>query len=113
MNRFTDSTYLKDEQYRDDSNLRARIELHKRFSTTPQPWHRWVFEQLAFADDADILEVGCGPAELWFQNRERIPEGWRLTLADLSPGMLDEGSRGPGGPGDVLRRGRAGAPVRG
>jgi len=87
---FTDSTYLREEQYRDDSNLRARIELHKRFSTSPQPWHRWVFEQLAFADDADILEVGCGPAELWFQNRDRIPEGWRLTLADLSPGMLEK-----------------------
>jgi SAM-dependent methyltransferase len=87
---FTDPAYLKTEQYRDGSNLRARIELHRRFSTAEQPWHRWVFERLDFPEHADVLEVGCGPAELWLQNRERIPDGWRLTLADLSPGMVDE-----------------------
>jgi SAM-dependent methyltransferase len=85
----TDPTFLRDEQYRDDSNLRARMELHRRFSTNPEPWHRWVFDRLDFPDAAEILEVGCGPAELWAQNCERIPEGWRLTLADLSPGMLE------------------------
>lgn len=93
---FTDPEYLKDEQYRDESNLRARIELHRRFSTAEQPWHRWVFDQLDFPAEANILEVGCGPAELWAQNRERIPEGWRLTLADLSPGMVEEARRALG-----------------
>src|SRR5262245_47483950 len=87
---FTDPTYLRNEQYRDDSNLRARIELHRRFSTNPEPWHRWVFDRLGFPADARILEVGCGPGELWLQNADRIPEGWRLTLADLSAGMLDK-----------------------
>ena len=87
--KFTDSTYLRDEQYRDDSNLRARIELHRRFSTAPQPWHHWVFEHFDFPADAEILEVGCGPGELWLQNLDRIPEGWRLTLADLSEGMVE------------------------
>jgi SAM-dependent methyltransferase len=84
----TDTEYLRDEQYRDDSNLRARIELHRRFSTNPEPWHCWVFDRFDFPAEARILEVGCGPGELWLQNSDRIPEGWRLTLADLSPGML-------------------------
>jgi ubiquinone/menaquinone biosynthesis C-methylase UbiE len=88
--KFTDRDYLRDEQYRDDSNLRARIELHRRFSTAEQPWHQWVFDQFDFAGDADILEVGCGPGELWLQNLERIPDGWRLTLTDLSEGMLEK-----------------------
>jgi len=86
---FTDQAYLREEQYRDDANLRARLELHRRFSTSSQPWHRWVFEQLELPYQAEILEVGCGPGELWLQNLDRIPPGWRLTLADLSPGMLE------------------------
>jgi SAM-dependent methyltransferase len=86
---FTNADYLREQQYRDDSNLRARIELHRRFSTNPQPWHRWVFERLDFPAEAEILEIGAGPGELWLQNRDRIPEGWRLTLSDLSPGMLE------------------------
>jgi SAM-dependent methyltransferase len=91
--RFTESTWLKEEQYRDEANLRARIELHRRFDTNPEPWHRWVFDRLDFPADADVLEVGCGPAELWRQNVDRIPPGWRLTLADLSEGMVEEARR--------------------
>jgi SAM-dependent methyltransferase len=93
---FTDQAFLRDEQYRDDSNLRARIELHRRFSTNPQPWHRWVFERFDLPAEARVLEVGCGPGELWLQNAERIPAGWRLTLADLSPGMLEKAREGLG-----------------
>lgn len=31
------------EQYRDASNLGARVALHGRFSTNGHPWQRWVF----------------------------------------------------------------------
>ena len=87
MSRFTDATYLREQQYRDDANLRARIDLHRRFSTNPEPWHRWVFDRLEFEPDDRILDVGCGPAELWAENSDRIPDTWRLTLVDLSEGM--------------------------
>jgi SAM-dependent methyltransferase len=93
---FTDAEFLREQQYRDDSNLRARLELHRRFSTNPQPWHRWVFERLRFPDEARILEIGCGPGELWLQNSDRIPQGWTLTLSDLSPGMLEKAREGLG-----------------
>jgi SAM-dependent methyltransferase len=88
VSRFTDPAYLREEQYRDDTNLRARIDLHRRFSTNPQPWHRWVFERFELGSEAGILEVGCGPAELWAENADRIPDTWRLTLVDLSEGMI-------------------------
>ena len=92
----TDSEILRNEQYRDDSNLRARMELHRRFSTNPEPWHRWVFDRFDFPAEAEILEVGCGPGELWLQNLDRLPQGWRLTLVDLSPGMLEKAQEGLG-----------------
>lgn len=89
MSRFTDQAYLRDQQYRDDSNFRARAELHRRFSTNPEPWHRWVFDRLDVPAGGDVLEIGCGPGELWRANLDRIPFDWKLTLCDLSPGMLE------------------------
>ena len=77
------------EQYRTNANLRARIGLHERFSTSTTPYPRWVFDGYAFGDDADVLEVGCGDGMVWRENLDRIPNGWRLTLTDLSPGMVE------------------------
>lgn len=77
-------------QYRDASNLNARIALHQRFSTNQTGWTRWVFDQLTFPPECTILELGCGPANLWQQNADRIPEGWHITLSDFSPGMIEK-----------------------
>jgi ubiquinone/menaquinone biosynthesis C-methylase UbiE len=77
------------EQYADDANLRARIELHERFSTSTVPYPRWVFDGYDFGTEADVLEVGCGNGLMWRENLDRIPDGWHLTLTDLSPGMVD------------------------
>ena len=76
------------EQYADDANLRARIELHDRFSTSPFSYPRWVFDGYDFGAEADVLEVGCGNGLMWRENLDRIPDGWRLTFTDLSPGMV-------------------------
>jgi ubiquinone/menaquinone biosynthesis C-methylase UbiE len=85
-----DQEYLLKEQYHDASNLSARAQLHARFSTNKQGWHRWVFDQLDLQPDARILELGCGPAWLWRENLDRIPAGWDITLSDFSPGMVAE-----------------------
>jgi SAM-dependent methyltransferase len=77
------------ERYRTDSNLSARLELHRRFSTNPQDWHGWVFDQLPTTARMRLLEVGSGTGALWERNRERIPAGWAMVLTDLSPGMLE------------------------
>ncbi len=76
------------EQYRDASNLGARTALHERFSTNPHPWQRWVFDEFDLPAGARILEVGCGPGNLWTGNLDRLPAGWEVTLTDASPGMI-------------------------
>jgi len=78
------------EQYADASNLNARARLHARFGTDEYGWRRWAFDRMDLADDARVLELGCGTGDLWLENRDRIPSGWTITLTDLSAGMLDE-----------------------
>jgi ubiquinone/menaquinone biosynthesis C-methylase UbiE len=90
MSKFTDQQYLKSDQYRDPSNLDARVVIHQRFSTNPYGWFKWVFDTLLkLPVNARILELGCGHGLLWKENAGRIPIGWDLTLSDLSSGMLD------------------------
>ena len=93
MSEWTNQQYLRTEQYKDASNLEARMRLHQSFSTNPYPWHRWVFDQLDLKDNARVLELGCGPAKLWTENADRIPQTWEVTLSDFSEGMLGEAER--------------------
>jgi SAM-dependent methyltransferase len=90
MSNFTDQQYLKTEQYKDASNLEARAAIHPRFSTNPYGWFNWLFDRLSLIPSkAKILELGCGNGLLWKSIADRIPDGWNITLSDLSPGMLD------------------------
>ena len=90
MSKFNDPQYLKNNQYRDSSNLDARVVIHQRFSTNPYGWFKWIFDRLLILpQDARILELGCGHANLWKENVDRIPAEWNITLSDLSPGMVD------------------------
>ena len=90
MSKLTDQQYLKTDQYKDASNLDARVTIHQRFSTNPYGWFKWVFDiLLKLPEDAKILELGCGHGLLWKENAGRIPANWKITLSDLSAGMLD------------------------
>lgn len=91
--RINDRDFLRGDQYRQSDNLRARITLHERFSTNPANWFRWLFDHYRLPEQARILEIGCGPGDVWRHNRERIPPGWQLTLSDLSEGMLSAARR--------------------
>ena len=94
MPKFTDQNYLKTDQYKDSSNLDARVAIHQRFSTNPYGWMRWVFDHLlVLPASAKILELGCGPGYMWRENADRIPSTWDITLSDLSSGMLDSAWR--------------------
>ncbi len=90
MTNLNDPTYLLTRQYSTADNLNARIEIHRRFSTNPYGWQRFVFDRLlaALPPQAAILEIGAGPAELWRTNLDRLQPDWRVTLTDFSPGML-------------------------
>ncbi len=87
---FTDRDSLRNDQYHDDINLAARIDIHRRFSTNPQGWYEWVFEQADLPTGADVLELGCGEGGMWLANAGRLPPAphLTLTLTDLSPGMV-------------------------
>jgi ubiquinone/menaquinone biosynthesis C-methylase UbiE len=76
------------DQYKTPVNLEARIRLHERFSTN-RGGFGWQFDQLEIPSEAAILELGCGPAQFWQFNVDRISPGWRITLTDFSAGMVD------------------------
>jgi SAM-dependent methyltransferase len=84
----TDAAYLRDKQYKDPSNLNARIALHARYARAEVPWYPWLAGLVTWPDAGDVLEVGCGPGLLWERVASLLPR-LRLTLTDLSEGMLD------------------------
>jgi ubiquinone/menaquinone biosynthesis C-methylase UbiE len=45
--------------------------------------------QIGWPSEGVILEVGCGPGWLWSEAASQLPSGLRLTLTDLSAGMVD------------------------
>jgi ubiquinone/menaquinone biosynthesis C-methylase UbiE len=87
-----DPRFLRADQYRDGTNLNARLDLHERFSTHEQGWHPWLFDRLEFGRAARVLDVGCGTGALWANRADQIDESWDLTLADFSAGMLRDAS---------------------
>ena len=84
-----DSARVLREQYRDGSNLSARIRLHQRFSTNRYGQLRWIFDRIKIADTARVLELGCGTGLFW-RSQAKIPARWQIVLSDMSFGMLGE-----------------------
>jgi ubiquinone/menaquinone biosynthesis C-methylase UbiE len=99
MEKMEDQHYLLNEQYKNATNLKSRIELHEKFGTTKYDWHLWVFDRFEFPEEARILELGCGPGTLWQKNLHRLPHGWNITLTDFSEGMLNEAQQNLAGQG--------------
>jgi SAM-dependent methyltransferase len=80
--------YLRDVQYRDPAKLEARANLHLKYGTAGVAWVPWVIDQIDWSRAEDVLEVGCGPGWLWADVAD-LPANLRLTLTDLSPGMVE------------------------
>jgi len=83
-----DQKYLRDVQYKDPVKLTARADLHTKYGTAVTGWVPWVLAQIDWPEAGDVLEVGCGPGWLW-EGAADLPAGLRLTLTDLSPGMVE------------------------
>lgn len=81
--------YLKN-QYANADNLNVRIRLHEVFSTNKQGLQPWLFDQMAIAPGMHVLELGCGPGNLWLENLDRIPKDAEIVLSDFSEGMLEQ-----------------------
>ena len=59
-------------QYRNASNLSARIRLHSLYSQNKQGWFPWIYEQCQIQEGMKILEIGCGNGALWTENMNRL-----------------------------------------
>src|SRR5262245_5274748 len=85
-----DQVYLRDVQYRDPAKLTARANIHIRYGTAEVPWFDWLAGQIDWRAGGEVLEAGCGPGWFWAEAAGALPPGLRLTLTDLSPGMVAE-----------------------
>ncbi len=77
-----------EEQYKNSTNIDARIELHRRFSHNAESWFRWIYDNLAVQEGMDILEAGCGNGQLWMDNLGLLPDHTHIVLSDISMGMI-------------------------
>lgn len=78
------------EQYADSRKLRARARLHEHYTIAAEPWFTWVASRLGLQSGQAVLDLGCGPGWFWVASADVAPPGLHLTLADLSPGMIEE-----------------------
>ena len=74
--------------YLQSDNLEKRINIHI-YSTAEETWYQWLFEKFELKENMQVLDVGCGNAEIWLEMRENIPNGVCITLVDVSRAMLD------------------------
>ena len=96
-------------QYKDANNLSARIRLHSLYSVNHTGWFPWLFSlcgiegnpltpdpRCGTKGNMRILELGCGSGSFWLENLQRIPEGARIVLSDISDGMIRDARRSIG-----------------
>ena len=81
-----DRTVVKN-QYTTSANLETRISIHDKYSRNKQPFGEWIVSHYDLHPSERVLELGCGTGSMW--KTVLPPEGCRITLTDLSPGMLD------------------------
>ena len=77
-------------QYRDSANFDSRVRIYELYANGPVPWLARSYQSLALREAERVLDVGCGPGNIWCHNAAQLPVGIELTLADQSQGMLDE-----------------------
>jgi SAM-dependent methyltransferase len=79
------------EQYNNAEILNERYRLDREYCDINR--FHWLFDRFDLSHRCRILDVGCGNGLLWRENQTRIPDGWRLTLMDLSPAMVRDARR--------------------
>lgn len=78
------------QQYGDSRRLAARARLNSEYMIADIGWFAWVAQQLPLESGDSVLDVGCGPGWFWSAIANELPPDLKLTLSDLSPGMIEE-----------------------
>ena len=87
--RFVSDAHDPAVQYRTSAALESRYSIY-HYSRSGRNWHDWLFDHISFPPNGFVLDIGCGPATLWIGRTDRLPAPMQVTLADQSPGMLDD-----------------------
>ena len=83
-------------QYKNATNISARIRLHHDYSLNQEGWFPWLFSNLHLKAGMKILELGAGNGALWSQNLAKIPAGVTIVLSDISEGILADARKAIG-----------------
>ena len=75
-------------QYKNATNISARIRLHRDYSINKEGWFPWLYRNLHLKPGMKILELGAGNGALWSQNLGKVPVGVTIVLSDISEGIL-------------------------
>ena len=74
-------------QYATSARLETRISIHENYSRNKQPFGEWIVSHYDLRPGERVLELGCGTGSMW--KGVSLPDGCRITLTDLSAGMLE------------------------
>jgi len=77
-------------QYQNESNISARISLHRDYSTNKDGWFPWIYRHCGLSEEYTVLEIGCGNGELWLENFDKLPRKINIMLSDISKGMIKD-----------------------
>jgi ubiquinone/menaquinone biosynthesis C-methylase UbiE len=88
LEHLTDFDYLQQQVYSSAYDLDVRSHISNHYLAHEPGWYEWLFAQLALPENGRILELGCGPGDLWQLNEPEVPPSWRVCLSDVSPGMV-------------------------
>jgi ubiquinone/menaquinone biosynthesis C-methylase UbiE len=83
-----DKEFLAQEAYDDAAALNTREHIQDHYGSHQEPWHQWLWAHMHSRPGMRWLDLGCGPAHLWWKQVGLLPEGCRVLLSDLSPGMV-------------------------
>lgn len=86
-----------EKQYQTTKNLNTRISIHEKYSTNQQSFADWIMSHYKIEPNYRILELGCGTASMWENNRFLLDESVHLTLTDFSVGMLEAAKKNTDG----------------
>jgi len=79
-----------DKMYVNNDTLSTRIGLHDKYSVNKYGWGNWVFDRYTFAENINVLELGCGTADIWRDRENGLPAKANIILSDFSPLMVQK-----------------------